>query len=480
MKPPSSRPVSLGFGITPRKDQTSPDSSAHEPVRKVKVLIVDQDPSLRRIMTAHLSAADYTVSAADRGQEALDACVRSRPNLVISELRLEDMHGLALLKELKSRWPQITVIILTTHATIPEAVQATQGGAFSFLIKPVAKQELLGHVERATAASTFSLTAGDWGQQIVARSRLMEDRLALANRAAASTVPLLLTGASGTGKELFARAVHAASVRRAGPFVSVSCRGATDARLEAEVFGEERQDDSASEMRGAFQRANGGTLLLDDVDELPAGIQLSLMRVLRKELSPIVPPLRQAAEADVRLICTSSIDLRAAAESGQFLRRLFDLISILSIEMPPLGRRREDIPLLVSHFLEQAKEPGREEKIYTPEAIELLATTDWPGNVSQLFDLVKQNLALSHGKVMTRELVEQSMPEDRGKIPTYDEAREAFSRAYLVDNLQRTGGNVTQAARIAKRTRTDFYKLLARYRLQPEDYKPPPRGRRGR
>jgi two-component system response regulator GlrR len=182
----------------------------------------------------------------------------------------------------------------------------------------------------------------------------------------------------------------------------------------------------------------------------------------------------------VRLICTTSRDLSAAVEAGQFLRRLFDRISILSIEMPPLGRRREDIPLLVSHFLEQAKEPGGQEKIYTPDAIELLATTDWPGNVTQLFDLVKQNVALSHGKVMTKEFVEQSMPEGRGTIPTYDEAREAFARAYLVDNLQRTGGNVTQAARIAKRTRTDFYKLLARYRLQPEDYKPPSRRRRGR
>jgi two-component system response regulator GlrR len=132
-------------------------------------------------------------------------------------------------------------------------------------------------------------------------------------------------------------------------------------------------------------------------------------------------------------------------------------------------------------FLEQATEPGSERKIYTPEAIELLATTDWPGNVKQLFDLVKQNVALSHGKVMTRELVEQSMPKNPTSIPTYDEAREAFARAYLADNLQRTEGNVTRAARIAKRTRTDFYKLLAKYRLHPEDFKPPTlRGRRGR
>ena len=485
MKRPSSRPVSLGFGITPRKTSTDPDPSGQHPVpqRKAKVLIVDQDPSLRRIMTAHLSGADYEVNAAESAQAALDACVRSRPNLVITELRLEDMHGLALLKELKVRWPQITVIILTSHATIPEAVQATQGGAFSFLIKPVGKQELLGHVERATAASTFALSPGDLGEQIVSRSRLMEDRLALANRAAASTMPLLLTGANGTGKELLARAIHAASTRRDKSFVSFSCEGRTDDGQEAELFGEERRDgDSAANMQvGAFQRARNGTLLLDEVDELPATMQLSLLRVLRRDLGPTVPqPIRDASEADVRLICTTSRDLSAAVEAGQFLRRLFDRISILSIEMPPLGRRREDIPLLVSHFLEQAKEPGGQEKIYTPDAIELLATTDWPGNVTQLFDLVKQNVALSHGKVMTKEFVEQSMPEGRGTIPTYDEAREAFARAYLVDNLQRTGGNVTQAARIAKRTRTDFYTLLARYRLQPEDYKPPSRRRRGR
>jgi two-component system response regulator GlrR len=485
MKPPSPSSVSLGFGITPKKKETDPDAAGAGPSahRHPKVVIVDKDPSLRRIMTAHLSAADYAVSGVENGQDALDACVRSRPNLVISELRLDDMHGLALLKELESRWPQITVIILTTHATIPEAVQATQAGAFSFLIKPVGKQELLGHVERATAASTFTLTSGDWTEQIVSRSRLMEDRLALANRAAASAEPLLLTGANGTGKELFARAIHAASSRRHMPFVSVSCTGSPDRRLDGELFGDERREgDSAAELNaGAFQRARGGTLLLDEIDELPAVTQLSLLRVLRKESSPTVPQaLRDAAKADVRLICTTSRDLTGVVESGQFLRRLFDLISILSIEMPPLGRRREDIPLLVSHFLEQAKEPAGQEKIYTPEAIELLATTDWPGNVSQLFDLVKQNVALSHGKVMTKEFVEQSMPEERGKIPTYDEAREEFARAYLLDNLQRTGGNVTQAARIAKRTRTDFYKLLARFRLQPDDYKPPSGGRRGR
>lgn len=457
----------MGFGITPKEKEAHADPSGQSslPTRKAKVLIVDQDPSLRRIMTAHLSGANYAVSTTESGQAALDACVRSRPNLVISELCLGDMDGLALLKELKRRWPHVTVIILATHATIPEAVQATQGGAFSFLVKPVGKQELLGHVERGTAASSFPPTAGDWREQIVSRSRLMEDRLTIANRAAASTVPLLLMGANGTGKELLARAVHAAGARRHKPFVAVSCKDAADTLLDNELF----------------QRAHGGTLLLDEVHELPAGLQLELLRVLRTEPAESLPHLiRDAVTADVRLMCTASRDLKAAVEAGEFLPDLFDRISILPIEMPPLGRRREDIPLLVSHFLEQANEPGGQKKLYTPEAIELLATTDWPGTVKQLFDLVTQNVALSHGQVMTKELVQQSMPESGAKIPTYDEARDAFARAYLADNLQLTEGNVTQAARIAKRTRTDFYKLLARYRVQPDDFKPPAGGRRGR
>jgi two-component system response regulator GlrR len=159
--------------------------------------------------------------------------------------------------------------------------------------------------------------------------------------------------------------------------------------------------------------------------------------------------------------------------TGAFLEELYYQISILPIEIPPLGRRREDIPLLVSHFLEQATEPGGQRKIYSPKAIELLATTDWPGNVRQLFDLVKQNVALSHGNIMSKEFVEKSLGADPTKIPSYDEAREKFSRDYLAENLQRTAGNVTQAARLAKRTRTDFYKLLARYRVHPDDFKNP-------
>ena len=174
-----------------------------------------------------------------------------------------------------------------------------------------------------------------------------------------------------------------------------------------------------------------------------------------------------------RLISTTSHDLKKLMETGAFRQDLYYHLNVLPIEIPPLGRRREDIPLLVSHFLEQASEEGGAKKLYSPEAIELLATTDWPGNVRQLFELVKQNVALSHGKIMSKEFVERSLGADIKKVPSYQEARENFTRDYLTSNLQATSGNVSESARLAKRNRTDFYKLLARHRVAPEDFKKP-------
>jgi two-component system, NtrC family, response regulator GlrR len=475
MKSNSPHPTaSLGFGIT-RKEGDSKrqrDEGETSANRKAKVLVVDEDPALRRLMLTRLGTANYAVETVGTAQAALDACVLSRPNLVITDLRLTGTDGLAFLKELKSRWPQLTVIILTAHGTISEAVKATQCGAFGYLVKPVGKEELLGQVQRATAVSTFTPVEADWRASIVSRSQLMEDRLEIANRAAGSDVPVLLTGENGTGKELLARAIHAASERRTQPFVSVSCRNTDHHELECELFGGKSRESDAPLREGALKRAYGGSLLLDEIGDLPMDLQVALAKALPKTHIP-AGKSAGAVRRDARLICTTSRDLKSLTDGGGFLRDLYYQINILPIEIPPLGRRREDIPLLVSHFLEQATESGGRKKIYSPKAIELLATTDWPGNVRQLFELVRRNVALSHGEVITKEVVEQSLGEDSAKIPTYDEAREKFSRDYLAENLQRTAGNVAQAARLAKRSRTDFYKLLARYRLHPEDFKHP-------
>jgi two-component system response regulator GlrR len=457
--------TSLGFGIN------RTESEDHS-VRKARILVVDGDAESRRFLNARLAGGRYRVDSVDDSQAALDACVRSRPNLIITELRLSPMDGLGLLKELKSRWPALTVIVVTAHATIAEAVCATQCGAFGFLVKPIEREELLGQVQRAIAASTFALSAGDWRSDIVSRSQLMEDRLGLANKAACSEAPVLLTGEDGTGKELLARAIHAASSRRNHRFIDVSCKNVDEAALEDQLFGTMAAKGAGrSRETGAIDAARGGTLLLDDIGRLSLRLQSELMAALGDPVTATPSPSSSRAFAPPRLISTTSRDLKALMEAGEFRQDLYYHINVLPIEIPPLGRRREDIPLLVSHFLQQAGGEGGGKKLYSPEAIELLATTDWPGNVRQLFDLVKQNVALSHGKVMSKEFVERSLGADMKQVPSYQEARDGFARDYLTHNLQATSGNVTESARLAKRNRTDFYKLLARYRVTPDDFK---------
>jgi two-component system response regulator GlrR len=465
--------ASLGFGINVktcrrRKDRNSPSTVQ---TRDARILVVDNDPTVRRLMTTRLGAANYQVQSVDSARAAINACTGYRPNLVITGLRMEPMDGLGLLSELKRCWPDLSVIILTAHGTIPEAVRATQCGAFGFLVKPIDKSELLGQVQRAIAAST-SMLKGDWRADIVSRSQLMEDRLGQANRAARSDVPVMLSGDSGTGKELFARAIHAASARREKPFIVVSCRTLVEDALESTLFGCEndaRARESGSSF-GVFAAAQGGTLMLDEIGDLPFRLQVRLVEVLREDREFGV--IRGAlARADVRLISTTSHDLKEMTKVGKFHDDLYYRINVLPIDVPPLGRRREDIPLLVSCFLEQAGEEGGLAKIYSPEAVQLLATADWPGNVRQLFDLVKQNVALSRDRVMTEEFVEKSLGGASTQRSSYNDARDEFSRDYLVKNLQSTSGNVVKSARLAKRNRTDFYKLLSRYRLQPEEYK---------
>jgi two-component system response regulator GlrR len=458
---PKHSSASLGFGIAREASESQDRRARTLSARKPKILIVDPDPALCRLMEARLGTSDYEVQSVSSAQAALDAGVRSRPNLVITDLHLQDMDGIVFLKELKSRWPLLSVIVLTAHGTIPEAVQATQCGAFGYLVKPIEREEFLGQVQRAISASTFNPDDIDLRAKFVSRNQLMQDRLSIANRAASCDVPVLLTGENGTGKELLARAIHAASPRRNAPFVAVICKGRAPEELRADLLGSGSQ-------KAALQRAQGGTLLLFEVGDLPSDMQVALAR----ELANRLPTPR----VDARLICTASQDLEALADCGVFYRDLLHLINILPIEIPPLGRRREDIPLLVSHFLEQATEAGGQTKIYSPQAIELLATTDWPGNVRQLFELVKQHVALSHGKIMSKEFVQRTLGEQSSSLPAYDEAREKFSRDYLADHLQRAGGNVTKAARLAKRSRTDFYKLLARHRLDADDFKEPGAG----
>lgn len=436
--------------------------------RKARILIVDDDPGLLRLLTIRLRAENYDVEAVEGAAPALAATTRFRPDLVISDLRMEPVDGIGLLKELQNRWPGLKVILLTAHGTIPDAVQATQMGAFGFLTKPVDKQELLDQIQRALKISGFSDTTEEWRTGIITRSAVMEERLAQAHMVAGTDARVLIIGESGTGKELLARALHRASPRRDKPFVAASCATTSEEQLDRDLFGGIGADGKLRP--GSLESADGGTLLLDEIGDLPARLQQKLLRALQEEaVRPVGGSESRAFNA--RVLSTTSRDMGQLTSSGAFREDLFYRLNVVQIEMPPLARRREDIPLLIAHFLSEIAAGTGERKIYPPEALELLATAEWPGNVRQLQNVVRQTAAVSQTPIIPVELVQQALGGAPGRLPSFDEARDEFTRGYLSQILQITGGNVSQAARLARRNRTDFYKLLGRHQLVPEDFK---------
>jgi len=447
-------------------------ATPHSTKRKARILVVDDDPGLLRLLTIRLRAENYEVEAVESAALALAATSRFRPELVITDLRMDQMDGIGLLKELQSRYPGLKVIILTAHGTIPDAVHATQLGAFGFLTKPVDKQELLDQVQKALRISGFADNDEDWRAEIITRSSLVEEKLSQAHMVAGTDARVLITGESGTGKELLARAIHNASPRRAKPVVAINCSAMAENLLESELFGHIKGSFTGAvrDHAGLFQAADGGTLLLDEIGDMPMRLQVKLLRVLQENnIRPI--GATDPIPVNVRVISATHRDLQQLMMSGQFREDLYYRLNVVHIEMPPLNRRREDIPLLVSHFLAQISNESGVRKIYAPEAVELLATADWPGNIRQLSNVVRQNVALSQTPIIPVELVQQSLGGTQSKLPSFDEARDEFTRSYLSQILQITGGNVSQAARLAKRNRTDFYKLLSRHQLTPEDFK---------
>ncbi len=441
--------------------------------RKGKILLVDDDPGLLRLLSIRLRAESYEVEAVESAEKALAVVSQFRPDLVITDLRMDKMDGIGLLKELQTRSPGLRVLIMTAHGTIPDAVIATQSGAFGFLTKPIDKDELMNTVERALRVSGSVEVDEDWSKEIITRNQQVKEILAQAKMVAATDARVLITGESGTGKELLARAIHNASPRHNKPFVAINCSAMAENLLESELFGHEKGafTGATRSHKGLFQSAEGGTLLMDEIGDMPMRLQVKLLRVLQEnQVRPVGST--EAIHIDVRVISATHRDLRAMLGDGTFREDLYYRLNVVHIDIPILDERREDIPLLVSHFLQQiAREAGQERKVYAPEAVELLVTAEWPGNIRQLYNIVRQNVALSRSPVISGELVQSSLGEHAGKLASFSEARDEFTRNYLSQILQITMGNVSQAARLAKRNRTDFYKLLARHDLNPDTFK---------
>ena len=444
-----------------------------EGVRILESWNVDDDPGLLRLLSIRLRAEGYEVEAVESAHKALATLNRFAPDLVITNLRMDKMDGIGLLKELQTRSPGLRVVIITAHGTIPDAVTATQSGAFGFLTKPIDKDELIETVERAMQVSGGAEVTEDWAAEIITRNQGMKEVLQQAKMVAATDARVLITGESGTGKELLAKAIHSASPRHNKPFTAINCSAMAENLLESELFGHEKGafTGATRQHKGLFQAAEGGTLLLDEIGDMPMRLQVKLLRVLQENQGRPVGST-SAIDVDVRVISATHRDLQDMLTSGEFREDLYYRLNVVNIRLPTLDERREDIPLLVANFLQIiAREAGQERKVYAPEAVEMLVTAEWPGNIRQLYNIVRQNVALSRSPVISAELVQQSLGEHAGKLLSFSDARDEFTRNYLSQILQITMGNVSQAARLAKRNRTDFYKLLARHDLNPDQFK---------
>ncbi|MEO8384418.1 MAG: sigma 54-interacting transcriptional regulator [Betaproteobacteria bacterium] len=452
------------------------------------LLLVDDDPDLLKLLSIRLKASGYRTSTADSGEQALSMIAAERPDLVITDLRMAGLDGMALFHEIERRHTGLPVIILTAHGTIPDAVAATRQGVFGYITKPYDANELLVQVRRALslhgrAGSTASTAAGGagtaksntaWRSEIVTRSPAMEDLLLRAERIAQGDASVLLQGESGTGKELLARAIHRASRRADCPFVAINCGAIPEALLESELFGHKKGafTGATADHPGLFVEAHSGTLLLDEIGDMPLALQVKLLRVLEAREIRAVGSTK-TVPIDVRVISASHRDLNQAKASGAFREDLFYRLNVVTLKLPALRERREDIPLLLSHFLKElSRRYAKNVNALSHDALEMMSAATWPGNIRQLYNVVEQVVAMTSGEIVSTKVVEQAMQMEMQGLDSFEEARRRFEYDYLTRLLKLTQGNVTQAAKLAKRNRTEFYKLLQRHSIEAAHFKP--------
>ncbi len=438
-----------------------------------KILIVDDDPNLLRLLGIRLSAAGYEIASAANAKIALGMLESFHPQLVISDLRMEGMDGLALFDQIREQYPNLPVIIMTAHGTIPDAINATKQGVFSFLTKPFESLQLLQTVEQAIRLQPHPEHKKEngsdefWRKKIISRSTVMESLLQQTKQVSQSDFSLLIHSQSGTGKELLAEAIHLASHRAKKPFTAINCAAIPEQLFESELFGHVKGAFTGAEKShlGLFQATQGGTLFLDEIGDMPINFQVKLLRVIQeKEVRPVGST--QAVSVDVRIISATHKNLQQAIKQNTFREDLYYRLNVVELELPPLIQRREDIPLLAQHFLSQSnKQSHYDMKGFSQEAMELLISAPWPGNIRQLQNVIEQSVALSSEVIISETLIKNALRDESSPLLSFQQAKDQFERDYLAKLLKITAGNVTQAARIAQRNRTEFYKLLNRHHL---------------
>ena len=465
---------------------------------KARVLVVDDKENMRRLFARILGDA-YVVTEAADGTQALALLAGREFDVVVTDIQMPGADGFAVLREVKQRAPDTQVVLVTAYASIPKAVEAIKEGAYDYLSKPFDPDEVALLVARAleqrrrgkeAAGLRARLATAPGLHGLLGASAAMRSLHTLLSQVAARDLTVLLTGETGTGKELAARAVHAESPRKAKPFVAVNCGALPADLVESELFGHAKGAFTGATLAkaGLFEEAHGGTLFLDEMGDLPLPVQVKLNRALQEKevrrVGTTVP-----VKVDVRVVAATHRELAAEVAAGRFREDLYYRLNVVTVRLPALRERREDIPLLAMHFLARAGRPELEG--FAPEALRALTAYAWPGNVRQLENAVARAVAVAQGRRIGVDDLPSELSGGRaagtggaqvGRIPAealaklpyreaVDSARDTVSREYLSALMQEFGGNVTHAAERAGMERESLHRLLKRYGVRSEDFK---------
>jgi two-component system response regulator GlrR len=448
-----------------------------------KILVVDDDSNLLEVIKMSLESENYEVIATAEEEQALEAVKEQTFDLSIIDLQLTNMSGISLMESVHQISPDVPVIILTAYGSIESAVDAMKKGAYSYLSKPFDHHKLLFQVEKALEnrrlTSEITRLKGLLNEHynfanIVAKSEKMEKVLMQVALVAKTESTVYIHGESGTGKELIAKALHLSSSRKEKPFVAINCAALPETLLESELFGYEKGSFTGAlqSKKGLFMQADGGTLFLDEIASMSGALQAKMLRGLQEQQFYPVGG-KEPVEVDVRFIVATNKDLEKEVKEGRFREDLFYRIHVIPVNLPTLRERKEDIPPLVDQFLKRFSEKmGKEVKNVTPGAMQKLMLYDWPGNVRELENTIEFAMAMTQRDVITEELI---LPSRGGpaseKLKPLSEAKADFERGYISNILELTKGNISRAAELAGRYRADFYNILKKHKIRPEDFK---------
>ncbi len=452
------------------------------------ILIVDDEEVVRQSCQRILAEKGYSLSEAESGEDALQMLKVQEYDLVLADLKMPGMDGIQLLQAVKESCPDIEVIIITGYATVETAVKAMKLGAYDYIEKPFRPEELTAVVDRALERrrlrqENLRLKQGlgrHYIRNIVGKSKPMEHLFMLIQTVSQTSGTVLITGESGTGKELVARAIHYNSPRRDGPFVVVDCTSLPKELIEAELFGYKKGafTGAVSDKKGLIEEADGGSLFLDEISELPLQVQSKLLRVLQeKEVRAIGG--QSPRKVDVRFIAATNRDLEEMVREGIFREDLFWRLNILPIRVPSLRQRKEDIPLLVAHFIKKySEELQKDIRGVTAEAMKMMFEYDWPGNVRELENTIQRAILMCSEKEIGPEDLTFLAPSFRQRVPqTIDQLKEVkrklrkasveeIERLFVIEALRRAGWNITKAAKEVGMQRTNFHALMRKYGIK--------------